>query len=413
MQQLCEAGEEEFLEIMALVGMASKPLHVRRLQKALQEWVANPREFTDSNPSPSACSNSVNTLLTSITGGNTGGSPLNRGVQPPFIPPAFCLQNASSSPDSSSKTLSIDSDCNFDVAGYKDNRQTVIKESVPFLDQSSDWSRRNSPDNDVRLNDISRQKLPSELSDRFHGVTVKEEPDLTVILDSETTITPIPMESFDSKSQNSNITQNSGNRINKSFIRNLSPNNFYAGQHRESLVKNDLSDNSFVENLKTRAVSLRDSRENFEDPHSTRYPQSDAVNDRLGMGVNYIGQPYVPHRYDESAPYRNRRREHVITSKDCKESTDQKTDWSKFKVASDSAAGRRNVRVERVGLGQSTHTIKRMRSSEYEDRVSPVSRHRSSQPPGLTDINIGNKNLSELLLSNYKIIGNFISKRSE
>jgi hypothetical protein len=41
-QQLCEAGEEEFLEIMALVGMASKPLHVRRLQKALQEWVQNP-----------------------------------------------------------------------------------------------------------------------------------------------------------------------------------------------------------------------------------------------------------------------------------------------------------------------------------------------------------------------------------
>ncbi|KAF4521090.1 hypothetical protein B566_EDAN010964 [Ephemera danica] len=44
-QQLCEAGEEEFLEIMALVGMASKPLHVRRLQKALQEWVSNPGEF--------------------------------------------------------------------------------------------------------------------------------------------------------------------------------------------------------------------------------------------------------------------------------------------------------------------------------------------------------------------------------
>lgn len=44
MQQLCEAGEEEFLEIMALVGMASKPLHVRRLQKALQEWVQNPGE---------------------------------------------------------------------------------------------------------------------------------------------------------------------------------------------------------------------------------------------------------------------------------------------------------------------------------------------------------------------------------
>ncbi|XP_074071590.1 NGFI-A-binding protein 1 isoform X4 [Macrotis lagotis] len=44
-QQLCEAGEEEFLEIMALVGMASKPLHVRRLQKALRDWVTNPALF--------------------------------------------------------------------------------------------------------------------------------------------------------------------------------------------------------------------------------------------------------------------------------------------------------------------------------------------------------------------------------
>jgi len=40
--QLCEAGEDEFLEIMALVGMASKPLHVRRLQKALLEWIVEP-----------------------------------------------------------------------------------------------------------------------------------------------------------------------------------------------------------------------------------------------------------------------------------------------------------------------------------------------------------------------------------
>ena len=46
-QQLCDAGEEEFLEIMALVGMASKPLHVRRLQKALQEWVSNPGRYRD------------------------------------------------------------------------------------------------------------------------------------------------------------------------------------------------------------------------------------------------------------------------------------------------------------------------------------------------------------------------------
>ncbi|XP_043108346.1 NGFI-A-binding protein 2 isoform X2 [Puntigrus tetrazona] len=44
-QQLCEAGEDEFLEIMALVGMATKPLHVRRLQKALRDWAANPALF--------------------------------------------------------------------------------------------------------------------------------------------------------------------------------------------------------------------------------------------------------------------------------------------------------------------------------------------------------------------------------
>ncbi|KAJ0068560.1 hypothetical protein NL108_009669 [Boleophthalmus pectinirostris] len=45
-QQLCEAAEEEFLEIMALVGMATKPLHVRRLQKALRDWAANPAVFS-------------------------------------------------------------------------------------------------------------------------------------------------------------------------------------------------------------------------------------------------------------------------------------------------------------------------------------------------------------------------------
>lgn len=45
MQQLCDAGEEEFLEIMALVGMSSKPLHVRRLQKSLHEWMTNPSLF--------------------------------------------------------------------------------------------------------------------------------------------------------------------------------------------------------------------------------------------------------------------------------------------------------------------------------------------------------------------------------
>lgn len=37
-QQLSDADEEEFIEIMKLIGMTDKPLHIRRLQKALSEW---------------------------------------------------------------------------------------------------------------------------------------------------------------------------------------------------------------------------------------------------------------------------------------------------------------------------------------------------------------------------------------
>ncbi|XP_066510698.1 NGFI-A-binding protein 1-like isoform X2 [Hoplias malabaricus] len=55
-QQLCEAAEEEFLEIMSLVGMATKPLHVRRLQKALRDWVTNPTLFDQPLTSLPACS---------------------------------------------------------------------------------------------------------------------------------------------------------------------------------------------------------------------------------------------------------------------------------------------------------------------------------------------------------------------
>ena len=36
--QLCEADENEFKEIVDLVGMTSKPLHVRRLRKAIDEY---------------------------------------------------------------------------------------------------------------------------------------------------------------------------------------------------------------------------------------------------------------------------------------------------------------------------------------------------------------------------------------
>uniref|UniRef100_A0AAG5CUF5 NGFI-A-binding protein homolog n=1 Tax=Anopheles atroparvus TaxID=41427 RepID=A0AAG5CUF5_ANOAO len=82
-QQLCDAGEEEFLEIMALVGMASKPLHVRRLQKALHEWMTNPSAFQAPltnvdipsripySPEPGSIARSVSTAG---TGGAYGGA---------------------------------------------------------------------------------------------------------------------------------------------------------------------------------------------------------------------------------------------------------------------------------------------------------------------------------------------------
>lgn len=47
-QQLSDADEDEFLEIMSLVGMTQKPLHVRRLQKALIEWREN-KESSETN----------------------------------------------------------------------------------------------------------------------------------------------------------------------------------------------------------------------------------------------------------------------------------------------------------------------------------------------------------------------------
>ncbi|XP_053561492.1 NGFI-A-binding protein 2 [Bombina bombina] len=58
-QQLCEAGEDEFLEIMSLVGMATKPLHVRRLQKALRDWATNPGLFNQPCLSSVPINNSI------------------------------------------------------------------------------------------------------------------------------------------------------------------------------------------------------------------------------------------------------------------------------------------------------------------------------------------------------------------
>ncbi|XP_063070899.1 NGFI-A-binding protein 2 [Engraulis encrasicolus] len=79
-QQLCEAGEDEFLEIMALVGMATKPLHVRRLQKALRDWAANPALFnqpiTSSGPQSHGGGGGTGGGAGGGGGGGGGGIPL-------------------------------------------------------------------------------------------------------------------------------------------------------------------------------------------------------------------------------------------------------------------------------------------------------------------------------------------------
>lgn len=76
-QQLCEAAEEEFLEIMALVGMATKPLHVRRLQKALRDWAANPALFNQ--PVSSVPLAGLPMFKVDVTGASRPGKSLSNG----------------------------------------------------------------------------------------------------------------------------------------------------------------------------------------------------------------------------------------------------------------------------------------------------------------------------------------------
>ncbi|KAJ8246647.1 hypothetical protein GJAV_G00253870 [Gymnothorax javanicus] len=96
-QQLCEAGEDEFLEIMALVGMASKPLHVRRLQKALRDWVTNPTLFNQPLSSLPVCSIPVYKL--------PEGSPREKHVKVPKCVAAACVDPTKTEPGSANSHL--------------------------------------------------------------------------------------------------------------------------------------------------------------------------------------------------------------------------------------------------------------------------------------------------------------------
>ncbi|XP_026529683.1 NGFI-A-binding protein 2 isoform X2 [Notechis scutatus] len=101
-QQLCEAGEEEFLEIMALVGMATKPLHVRRLQKALREWATNPGLFNQ--PVPCIPVNSIPLFKISESGGHK--SLTNGHTSPVEIPGKTSATSPSKSPSEPQEKLS-------------------------------------------------------------------------------------------------------------------------------------------------------------------------------------------------------------------------------------------------------------------------------------------------------------------
>ncbi|XP_022648385.1 uncharacterized protein LOC111244978 isoform X4 [Varroa destructor] len=114
-QQLCEAGEEEFLEIMALVGMASKPLHVRRLQKALQEWVQNPAMFQ--SPLVSGGSGGPPTAATGGAACPSSGGGLPRGqlTQPGpgnLRPPSHGSNSSSSNSNNNSNSHNNNSNNN-------------------------------------------------------------------------------------------------------------------------------------------------------------------------------------------------------------------------------------------------------------------------------------------------------------
>lgn len=101
-QQLCEAGEEEFLEIMALVGMATKPLHVRRLQKALREWATNPGLFNQ--PVPSIPVSSIPLFKISESGGRK--SLTNGHTSPGDTPGKASSTSPAKSPSETTEKLS-------------------------------------------------------------------------------------------------------------------------------------------------------------------------------------------------------------------------------------------------------------------------------------------------------------------
>ena len=153
---------------MALVGMASKPLHVRRLQKALQEWVSNPREFSlcvagggSLGPMANNTSSSNHHLDNAVP--PYSKTPLSVPlVTPPSSGAACSTKNASNISCSSSSSSSSSSGCGISCNGS----------SVRGVSSETKMNRHNLMTNTFN-------KLPENVASvpREHIVTSKDAKD--------------------------------------------------------------------------------------------------------------------------------------------------------------------------------------------------------------------------------------------
>ncbi|XP_049536226.1 NGFI-A-binding protein homolog [Anopheles darlingi] len=168
-QQLCDAGEEEFLEIMALVGMASKPLHVRRLQKALHEWMTNPSAFQSPltnvdipsripySPEPGSISRSV----TSASSGPVYGTPsvTMLGGYPVLGPNPSSSTNlpTSSSSNSASLASAISSQIGSTTSGSVQLTPALTEDQVAKIVQAAERLSRTLPRLEPRQQSIKKR----------------------------------------------------------------------------------------------------------------------------------------------------------------------------------------------------------------------------------------------------------------
>ena len=126
---------------MALVGMATKPLHVRRLQKALQEWVTNPREFKTSSTnlvvsSSSFGSNSADASKSLEVEKQVNDSSCNSVSSVGVLPSSACTQK----PLSASYRSKKDPETKSDSMSNAVNSEPMIANSTVSSSKSDNFS---------------------------------------------------------------------------------------------------------------------------------------------------------------------------------------------------------------------------------------------------------------------------------